>query len=404
MASPKEKNDKDLAKAASMRKRSIALASAVYKRQLDGILKEFPELIIPTLNHCKRLKAKNTETDVGFVVDGTSLGSVKSERVEDETEQQAPGVVKLCPDALKDAPQDSPMAPKAQLAAEEALDRAIDRQTTKLSNLPVCDLKTICIYLQPIAFSLFNLRAIAVRGNRTVAQEKHCELIEFDTGVAGYVLLERRFQTVRSLAEYLKVFQEKRGDRGSQLRLPPDWEKCGVYCIVEHGDELHIQHRFSKKVAKLPECYQTKAAEINIINNFSDERAEIRLNGHLTGENLATLMLAAGDRRLLTRALSDINDEASMRPRKAAKKESGQTQANQGVTLMAEPVLPPQSGEGVDGEVSAGSSPFDGGASAAEVPPKPRRLPGKTTVVAKTEGGDVAEFERDFIPPEPSTS
>lgn len=335
MATHGTKNEKDLAKAAAMKRRSIALTSSVYKRQLDEMLKTNPELILPILSHCKRIKQRCAEEDPFFKLDPEQLAA-KVEQLEGECASASSGSPSKC------SASDTPTKPAAKADQTQNLERAIDRQATKVSNLPVCDLKTICIHLQPIAFSLFNLRGIAVRGNRTVAQERHCELIEFDTGVPGSAALERRFGTIGALAEYLKEFQAQRGNRGSTLRLPPDWSVDGVYLVVKAPDGFtNICNRFSQTMCRLPEKYQVQVDKLSIYSNFSEERAEIRTPGALTGDNIAKLMLcAASGGRIVRTDGMDLKAGAKTEisaAQDSGDKSSGDSSVTSGPT-MAQPV------------------------------------------------------------------
>lgn len=269
MVAGASKDDKDLQKAAGMRKRSIALASAVFKRQLDDLLKQQPQLIVPTLNHAKALRAKMSDSESGFIVDGTSLSSVKGEEEEVHDERAAASGASFASLAkVNPAIVEPKVSPNQKRDHDEMVDRGIDRQTTRLQQLPLGDLKIVCIFLQPIAFSLFNLRGIAVRGNRTMAQEKHCELIEFEIGVPGSALLERRFTTVGSLAQYLQSFQAKMGQRGSTLRLPPDWQRDGVYMLRNDNGAAYIKNRFTGKECELPEKYSVDPAHLCVQQLF----------------------------------------------------------------------------------------------------------------------------------------
>lgn len=82
----------------------------------------------------------------------------------------------------------------------------------------------------------------------------------------------------------LKYFQDlniAKGRRAQDLPLPPDWELHGVY-FVEVGDAgLEVYNRFTLMRADVPEDFASYGvASLKIIDNYSEERAQLSAPGH----------------------------------------------------------------------------------------------------------------------------
>ena len=123
--------------------------------------------------------------------------------------------------------------------------RSISRQYCKIEQLPVMDLRDLLYFIEPIAFSPFNIRALAKRGAREVAKGELCKVLEYVTGVGGSTTLEQTWETMLHLAGHLKALSDFKGRRGSTLNLPPDWESCGVYAVKnsEKPGMVQVSHK-----------------------------------------------------------------------------------------------------------------------------------------------------------------
>ena len=209
-----------LAKANKLQAAAMKLQVSAQMSEVTGIMRKSPELVPAILQHARQL----------------IVGTVKpaAQLVDGDAEQP------------KKAAAASPT--ETQDVQSRMASRPISRQCCKIEQLPVMDFRDLLYFIEPIAFSPFNIRALARRGAREVAKSELCKVLEYVTGVGGSTPLEQTWETMLHLAGHLKALSDSKGRRGSTLNLPPDWVSCGVYAVEksEKPGMVKVTHRHLK--------------------------------------------------------------------------------------------------------------------------------------------------------------
>ena len=126
--------------------------------------------------------------------------------------------------------------------------------------------------LQPIVFSARSQRGFVPRGKRDPDINWMTQSLEFETGCRpGTFELTGEFENPQVVDGYLKEQAQARGNRASDLTLPPNWPEDGVYEWVPK--ELEVKQNFTKEVFQLTSAHtkdflNPDAAVIS--NNYSE--------------------------------------------------------------------------------------------------------------------------------------
>jgi hypothetical protein len=123
-------------------------------------------------------------------------------------------------------------------------DEDVDRNKSKLIKMTRQDLQAILGGIHKATYNTWSLKALVPPGSRNETKESLCELIEFNSNVAGHQVLGYKLcNDVLRCTEFVKNETAKLGNRGISLELPPDWNgKDAIYSDVRVAGKRYIRH------------------------------------------------------------------------------------------------------------------------------------------------------------------
>jgi hypothetical protein len=152
-------------------------------------------------------------------------------------------------------------------------------------------LKRVCAAIEPVAWSPLCVKGCVQKNRREVAKTSLAELLEFATGVGPDTPLTGRMRHLPSLVLQLQKLNEARGRRCRDLPLPICWQERGAYQVQAGANgQLLLHSRYGGWTTPLPKQWQAaKLEQVSLRLNFSEERAEVQVDGSI--ESLKCLSL-----------------------------------------------------------------------------------------------------------------
>ena len=152
---------------------------------------------------------------------------------------------------------------------------------TAARSWPPSFLLDILAELETISLSKHSMRAIMSKGQRVPPKPIMHEILAFMAGVHEDWCACGDLLTVSNLTAFLSEECQKRGRRGRELRLPPDWASMGIYqkrTFQNHGlNYLEVKHRFTHETAHFDAKLWcgSDIENIGISKNYSELLAEL---------------------------------------------------------------------------------------------------------------------------------
>jgi len=145
-----------------------------------------------------------------------------------------PAIEDAAPLSLNDVVEEE--APAITDGSEQLDDTTFDKNITRFSDLSVSRLESLCMFIEPVAFSAANIKTVIRRGSRVNNLAELGNLLEAATNLTLDTDIPRQARSLRSLATYVREINLSLGRRMRDLTLPLAWEDFGIYAF-QLGDE-----------------------------------------------------------------------------------------------------------------------------------------------------------------------
>eukprot|EP00971_Amphidinium_carterae_P187663 3724526-Amphidinium_carterae.1 len=198
-----------------LHKRSKEINGRIVGRKLKFALKHHPERLVASLwDHALSIM---TEEELLTV---------------DKSRQE-----KLSKQAQSQLKRQQSMKEKAD-EKRKAVQDITDPWSTKGGKEHLADLtipllrKEILGAIAPIGLSEANLKS----HEKLLPRLELLHLVEYCTGLTGDFSLRGKYSSRQAFRSYALALHKARSDRGNSVRLPPSWQSCGVYKLLEVED------------------------------------------------------------------------------------------------------------------------------------------------------------------------
>jgi hypothetical protein len=225
---------------AKLHARALALENQGKMDELKMVLKQRPDLLDTTLNHCKKL--------AGIAVMGPPSTPKKTGQ---------PG----SRDGTPGPSSSTPATPSSSAAGSQLGDDAGDDEPgpAQSMNVPRCYtsigmitpiyLTTFLAGVEPIALSKQNLGNLSSKKSRHICKDRLMELVEFLTGLGPDADYHPDFHVMSKWVELAAGYNVSRGRPAKELQLPVTWASDGMfkwYMPSGDGAMVMVVHNITK--------------------------------------------------------------------------------------------------------------------------------------------------------------
>lgn len=157
----------------------------------------------------------------------------------------------------------------------------MEKNCTSYLVAPVKWLKFWLSHMEPVSFSMNNLKSLVRRGSREVTRDELLKLLEFAVGIESAQAISPDERQPGVLLQRLLDTNASMGRKGRDLVIPPDWATDGEYLLQHDGDTTYLVHRFSQSRVDLADFIEdetllTSNGTMQIDNNWSELRATLK--------------------------------------------------------------------------------------------------------------------------------
>lgn len=182
---------------------------------------------------------------------------------------ETPGVAEVTPAADADG------------GSEDLAKLPMEKNCTSYLVVPVKWLKFWLSHMEPVAFSVNNLKSLVRRGSREVTRDELLKLLEFVVGVESAQAISPDERQPGVLLHRLLDTNISMGRKGRDLVIPPDWSTDGEYLLHHDGETTYLVHRFSESKIDLADFIEDETllssdGMMQIDNNWSELRATLK--------------------------------------------------------------------------------------------------------------------------------
>lgn len=280
--------------------------------------------------------------------------------------------------------------------------RHIHRNFALWSNVPGLHIRTILNALEPVTFSLGNLRSMCRKGQREVPKDKLLELFEYMTSIDPSVPVGDDRDTA-SIIKTLRGVSSSLGRRCRDLQLPPAWNSKGIYSVEHEDGDIVLVKKSSGEKKILTHGDSSIIANYELSTNFSELRATIR---DKTSPGQASQCMFYFAPVQLAKLLTPRRKKAKVEQASGVPSAGGD-ESMSGTSGPGTPRLPPTKEEGNEVPIKTESADAAGGVGDASGNPEPAAA-GSVLGLPVPMGGAEAGFapkggaEAGFAPPPPA--
>ena len=140
-------------------------------------------------------------------------------------------------------------------------------------------LKSVLYEVDNVTFTEHSIKALIPKGRRQASKSELLHCIELATSWAPDMPLNA-VKSMRFLNSMARAAADDLGNRTQRMRLPPNWDLCGVYRKTVKDNVLTVHHRFSglSITVELESDLADRVSEFEITKNWSEHGATLVLS------------------------------------------------------------------------------------------------------------------------------
>eukprot|EP00971_Amphidinium_carterae_P056067 1105782-Amphidinium_carterae.3 len=148
---------------------------------------------------------------------------------------------------------------------------------TAVNQLTIPLLERFLAAVEPIALSSNAQRSLRAPRSRYISKEKLLQLYEFLTGLSAHDPVPDYLHSVQKWVNAGVEYNESCGRPARDLRMPPDWQHDGHYCIAEGklSGRTKILHRGLNQTRGIDGFLGSVTGALHIEQNYSQKHATL---------------------------------------------------------------------------------------------------------------------------------